>query len=326
MDPLKMNLAVFVLPQVQMRDRILFVITLACTLAATASAQQPEGEAVFTSDSKLVELHATVTGRDGTLLTDLPRSVFKVFENDIPQEIKVFRHEDAPVSLGLIIDNSASMTDKHARVAAALLTLVRASNPGDEEFVMEFNETPRIVQDFTQDTEQLADKLKKADARGQTALRDAVSMGIAHVARVGRNDRKVLVVVTDGEDNSSGLDLARLTREAEQRGVLVYAIGLLNDSNERESARARKDLDTLTMATGGEAFYPKELDEVDGIATHVAQDLRNQYTIAYVPTDQRPDGTFRRIKLVVTSPPDAVVRTREGYYASSHGESGGGSV
>ena len=230
------------------------------------------------------------------------------------------------MSLGLIVDNSASMTDKHARVAAALLTLLRASNPGDEEFVMEFHETPKNVLDFTQDTEQLADKLRKADAGGRTALRDAVSMGIAHIARSGKNDRKVLVVVTDGEDNSSGLDLARLTREAEQRGVLVYAIGLLNDSNEREAARARKDLDTLTAATGGEAFYPKELDEVDGIAKHVAHDLRNQYTIAYSPTDQRLDGTFRRIKLVVTSPPDAVVRTREGYYASSHGESGGGSV
>ena len=149
-----------------MRDKTLFVVIFACTLAATVSAQQPEAEAVFTSDSKLVELHATVTGPDGTLLTDLPRSAFKVFENDNPQEIKVFRHEDAPVSLGLIIDKSASMTDKHARVAAALLTLVRASNPGDEEFVMEFNETPKMVQDFTQDTDQLADKLRKADASG----------------------------------------------------------------------------------------------------------------------------------------------------------------
>lgn len=304
-----------------MRDKILFFIAFASILAATAAAQQPEAEAVFTSDSKLVELHATVTGRDGTLLNDLPRSVFKVFENDIPQEIKIFRHEDAPVSLGLIIDNSASMTDKHARVAAALLTLVRASNPGDEEFVMEFNETPKIVQDFTQDTEELAEKLKKADAGGQTALRDAVSLGVAHVARLGKNERKVLVIVTDGEDNSSGMNLERLTREAEQHGVLVYAIGLLNDSNEREAARARRDLDTLAAATGGEAFYPKQLDEVDGIAKHVAHDLRNQYTIAYSPADQRLDGTFRRIKLVVTSPPDAEARTREGYYASSHGES-----
>jgi VWFA-related protein len=314
-------LAVFVLPKVRMRDKTLFVVIIACTLSASASAQQPEAEAVFTSDSKLVELHATVTGPDGTLLTELPRSAFKVFENDSPQEIKVFRHEDAPVSLGLIIDNSASMTDKHARVAAALLTLVRASNPGDEEFVMEFNETPKIVQDFTQDTDQLADKLKKADAGGQTALRDAVSVGISHLARLGKNDRKVLVVVTDGEDNSSGIDLSRVTREAEQHGVLVYAIGLLNDSNEREAARARKDLDTIAAATGGEAFYPKDLNEVDGIAKHVAHDVRNQYTIAYIPTDQRLDGTFRRIKLVVTSPPDAVAKTRDGYYASSHGES-----
>ncbi len=304
-----------------MRYKNLLIVTIVSTFAAIASAQQPGADAVFTSDSKLVELHASVTGPDGALLTELPRSAFQVFENDVPQEIKVFRHEDAPVSLGLIIDNSASMTDKHARVAAALLTLVHASNPGDEEFVMEFNEAPKLLQEFTQDQVQLAEKLKRADASGATALRDALSMGIAHVTRLGKNDRKVLVIVTDGEDNSSHLDLARLTREAQQHGVLVYAIGLLNDANERESAHAKKDLDTLTKATGGEAFYPKVLDEVDGIAKHVAHDLRNQYTIAYIPADQKQDGTFRRIKLVVTSPANAVARTREGYYAAAHPES-----
>jgi VWFA-related protein len=279
-----------------------------------------DSDTIFKSDTKLVELHATVTAADGTLLLDLPRSVFKVFENDVPQEIKVFRHEDAPVSLGLIIDNSASMTDKHARVAAALLTLVRASNPGDEEFVMEFNQIPKMVQDFSQDPEQLAETLKRSDPSGQTAMRDALSMGIAHLTRLAKNDRKVLVVVTDGEDNSSALSLERVTREAEQSGVLIYAIGLLNDNNEREAARARKDLDALVSDTGGEAFYPQALEEVDAIAKHVAHDLRNQYTIAYSPTDTRQDGTFRRIKLVVTSPPGAVAKTRAGYYASSKPE------
>jgi VWFA-related protein len=145
-------------------------------------------------------------------------------------------------------------------------------------------------------------------------------MGMEHLKRFARSDKKALLVVTDGEDNSSFETLARVSRAAQQSGVLIYAIGLLNDSNAREAARAKRDVDTLTLATGGEAFYPKDLAEVDGIARHVAHDLRNQYTIAYSPADQRQDGTYRKIRVVVSAP-DAVVRTRTGYYARSNSES-----
>ena len=285
--------------------------------------QQNEGEAVFTSDAKLVELHATVAAPDGTLLTDIPESAFRVFEDGARQDIKVFRREDAPVSLGFVVDQSASMSDKHARVTAALMTLVSASNPGDEEFVITFNESAKLALDFTQDQARLGTVLRKIDANGQSALRDALSLGIEHLTRSAKNDRKVLIIVTDGEDNSSVMDLDRLKREARQSGVLIYAIGLLNASTEREAARAKKDLDTMTFETGGEAFYPAILGEVDAIARHVAHDLRNQYTIAYSPTNAKQDGTFRHIKLEVTSPPDAIVTTRTGYYAASRPASGG---
>lgn len=311
-----------------MRDTgLLFIFTLACLTAAAQTPQTPaapstpdatDSETIFKSDARLVELHATVTSADGTLLTNLPESAFRIFENDVPQQIKVFRREDAPVSLGLIVDQSASMEDKHARVAAALLSLVRASNPGDEEFVIDFNDVPKLAMDFTQDAQTLETTLRDIKAYGQTALRDAVAMGIEHVSRKGKNDRKVLVVVTDGEDNSSVITLERLKRLADESGVLIYAVGLLNDATEREAVRAKKDLDLMTSETGGEVFYPQVLADVDGIATHVAHDLRNQYTIAYSPANQQQDGTFRRIRLEVTSPPGAVAKTRSGYFANAH--------
>jgi VWFA-related protein len=303
-----------------MRYARLAFLTLIC--AVIALSQQIEGETVFTSDAKLVELHATVAAPDGTLLTDIPQSSFRVFEDGVPQEIKVFRREDGPVSLGLVVDQSASMSDKYARVSAALMTLVAASNPGDEEFVITFNESAKLALDFTQDRDRLESVLRKIEANGQTALRDALSLGIEHLTRSAKNDRKVLLVVTDGEDNSSVVDLDRLKRQARQSGVLIYAIGLLNASTEREAARAKKDLDTMTFETGGEAFYPAVLGEVDGIARHVAHDLRNQYTIAYSPTNTKQDGTFRHIKLEVTSPLNAIVTTRTGYYAASRPDAG----
>jgi Ca-activated chloride channel family protein len=282
----------------------------------TASQETIDAGTVFKSDTRLVELHVTVTDKEGHLLPDIPQSAFKVYENDAPQQIKVFRREDAPVSLGIIIDNSASMREKRLKVAAAALTLVRASNPGDEVFIMNFNESPSVVQDFTHDIGALEAALNRIDARGATAMRDALEMGLEHLKRLAKNDKKVLLVVSDGEDNSSVETLEKLSRNAEQSGVLIYGIGLLSDTNEREAARAKRDLDALTLATGGEVFYPKELSEVDGIARHVAHDLRNQYTIAYSPTNEQQDGSFRKIRVTVSAPVDTVVRTRAGYFAS----------
>ena len=316
-----MRLAIFLLFKLRMRYSLVLVVSLSAAFGQSPNPSVPaDSDTIFKSDTRLVEQHATVTDKDGHLLTDLPQSAFKVYENDVEQQIKVFRREDAPVSLGLIIDNSASMRDKRAKVAAAVLTLVRASNPGDEVFIINFNETLSIAHEFTQDVGALEGALSKIDSNGQTALRDALAMGLEHLKRLAKNDKKVLLVVSDGEDNSSVETLDRLSHRAEQSAVLIYAIGLLSDSNEREAERAKRDLDRLALETGGEVFYPRELGEVDGIAQHVAHDLRNQYTIAYSPTDQRQDGTYRKIRVTVSSPPDAVIRTRAGYYASARPE------
>ncbi len=277
-----------------------------------------DGDAIFRSDARLVEVHATVTDADHKLLPDLPRSAFQIYENDVQQEIKVFRREDAPVSLGLVIDNSASMLMRRAQVAAAALDLVRASNKDDEVFVMTFNDKPALVQDFTHDIRQLEKSLNKIDSTGATAMRDALLLGVEHLKRLAKSDKKVLLVVTDGQDNSSLERLAPLVRAAQQDGILIYAIGLLAGEDAKSAALAKRDMDALTLATGGEVFYPTALSEVDEIAEHVARDLRNQYTIAYDPSDQRQDGTYRRIRVTVNVP-GAIVQTRTGYYADSSG-------
>jgi len=277
--------------------------------------EQDEGPAaVFRSDSRLVQLHVTVTDPEGHLITNLPQSAFHVYENDAQQQISVFRQEDAPISLGVIIDNSASMREKRDRVNAAALDLVRASNPQDEVFIMSFSDAPAIVQDFTRNRESMESALAKAEPSGATAMRDAVLMAIEHVRRLGQEDKKSVLVVTDGEDNASMTTLDRVVRAAQNYGILVYAVGLLADETERAAKRARSDLDAITLATGGEAFYPKNVAEVDEIAKHVAHDLRNQYTIAYTPSDDRQDGSYRAIRVDV-SVPGAIATTRSGYYA-----------
>jgi Ca-activated chloride channel family protein len=179
---------------------------------------------------------------------------------------------------------------------------------------MTFNDKIALVQDFTHDIGQLEKSLNKIESTGATAMRDALSLGLEHLKRLATNDKKVVLVVTDGEDNSSFENLSKVVRAAQQDGILIYAIGLLATETERSAAVAKHDLDSLTLATGGEVFYPKELAEVDRIAEHVAKDLRNQYTIAYNPTNEKQDGTFRKIKVAVNVP-DAKVQTRSGYFA-----------
>jgi VWFA-related protein len=245
----------------------------------------------------------------GHLVTDLPKSAFTVYENKVQQQFTIKR-EDVPVSLGLIIDNSGSMRDKRKKVEAAAEDLVKASNKDDEEFVVNFNDTPYL------DIEELREALARIDARGGTAMRDALNVSIVHLKEKAHREKKVLVVITDGVDNSSIISLEALVKEAQQSGVLIYAIGLLSEEDHKDASRAKRELQALTEATGGAPFFPKDLTEVDHIADEVARDIRNQYTIAYSPSNAALDGTFREIKITVNAPGHPTVRTRSGYYAT----------
>jgi VWFA-related protein len=284
-------------------------------------AQQPAPEntdtTIFRSESRLVVLHATAEDKEGHLVKDLPQTAFQVFENGVRQDIKEFRQEDVPVSLGLVIDSSASMTNKRDRVAAAALALVNLSNPDDEVFIVNFDETPSLDVDYTNDQQRLKKGLARIDSRGGTAMRDAVRTAVEHLKGRDKKDKKVLLVVTDGADNSSVEPIETVIRAAQQSDVLIYAIGLLGEESPRETEKAKRALDALTRATGGQNYYPKDVSEVAEIAPRIAHEIRNQYTVAYIPSNQELDGSYRQIKVVVSSPAVASVRTRSGYYAST---------
>lgn len=282
---------------------------------AKPEAQDP-GDAVFTSDTRLVPLNVTVTDKSGHLVTNLQRSAFQILENGVVQQIKDFKHEDVPVSLGLIIDNSGSMREKRQAVESSALALVRDSNPQDEAFVVNFNDEAYLDTDFTSDVKLLEQGLAKIDSRGGTAMRDALRMSLDHLKKKGKRDKKVILVVTDGNDNASVVSLETLVREAQQNDVLIYAIGLLGEEEKREAGKAKRALNLLVESTGGQVFYPKDVTQVEQIAHEVARDIRNQYTITYSPTNQTFDGAFRQIKVAVKSAGNPVGRTRMGYYAT----------
>ena len=282
------------------------------------------GGFVFHADVQEVVLHATVIDDKQRMVTNLDKNAFTVFEDGKPQVIKSFRHEDIPISLGIVIDNSGSMREKRAKVNKAALNLVRASNPQDEVFVVNFSDEFYLDQPFTNKVSLLQSALEKYETRGGTALYDAVVASADELKKHGKLQKKILFVVTDGEDDASRESLEQAVRLLqEENGPTVYAIGLLGEERQR---RARRALQTISERTGGIAFFPRTLDEVDEISSAVARDIRNQYTIGYKPTTPTSAGGYRAIRVEARASGHGklTVRTRSGYYAAQEQASGGG--
>jgi len=282
--------------------------------------QQPSpddtGTFVIRKDVDEVLVHATVVDDKQHIVTNLGRDAFSVFEDGKPQNIISFRHEDIPVAMGIVIDNSGSMREKRAKVNQAALNLVRASNAQDEIFVVNFNDEYYLDQDFTNDLLKLKEALEKIDARGGTALYDALLASADQLRLNARLERKVLFVVTDGEDNASRENLEETVKRLQgENSPSVYAIGILGD--EEHPKRARRALEIIAQRTGGLAFFPGTLDQVDEISRQVAHDIRNQYTIGYKPTNPRASGGFRTIRVEAKTKGHGklAVRTKSGYYA-----------
>lgn len=271
-------------------------------------------EATFRTDTRLVVLNVSVFDQSGKIVKELPQNAFTVYENGEKQTLSVFRQEDVPISLGLIIDNSASMTDKRDRVASAALALVKASNPQDEVFIINFNEKAVLAKEFTNNVKDLENALRNLDAKGETAMRDALLLGIEHLRHRAHLEKKVLVVVTDGEDNSSVETQAHLAQVAQQNDVIIYAVGLLGAEEPDSAGRAKTQLNELTQQTGGRAWFPNDVADIANIAPEIAHEIRNQYVLAYTPTNLAADGSFRKIRVDVDVP-GVLVRTRSGYYA-----------
>ena len=273
-------------------------------------------------------LHTTVNDDRGKFVDGLTQDNFRVYEDKVEQKLSIFKREDIPVSMGLVIDNSGSMRDKRPRVNEAALTLVQSSNPQDEAFVVNFNDDfyLDLDKDFSSSIPELKEALERIDSRGSTALYDAIIGSLDHLKK-GVKEKKVLLIVTDGEDNTSRNSLEKTLREIQKTSTVIYTIGLLGQENKRSAKTAKKALSEIALASGGLAFFPENVDDVHAICEQVAHDIRHQYTRAYYPSNGAKDGTFRTVRVDVIPPRGhgkLVARTRNGYYAptASSGVSG----
>ncbi len=278
-------------------------------VAAASILQVPS----FHADTRLVVLHVTVRNGRGEVVTNLDRDAFAVFENGKRQPVSVFRRDDIPVSVGVLIDNSGSMRSIRANVEAAALTFANASNPDDELFVMSFADKPELDVPFTSDRAVLAKGIARVDAIGGTAMRDAIQDAERYMRDRGTRDRRALVVVTDGNDNESMTTLESITQTAQQRDIVIYAIGLFG--HVEKSKPAKSALDHLAERSGGFAYYPDTIEHVDEVARDIAHQIRSQYTIGYAPLNQALDGSYRAIQVKVTGREPLFPRTRAGYRA-----------
>src|SRR5215472_6280155 len=264
-----------------------------------------------------VTLQATVLDQKRHLVTSLSPTNFSIYEDGLLQQITSFRREDIPVSIGIVVDNSGSMRTKRNALTKAVVNLVQASNPGDEVFVVNFNDEPYLDQDFTNQIPLMREALDRVDSRGGTALYDAVMASAEHLAKGAQREKKVLLVITDGEDNESRESLEQAIRSVQSdNGPTIYTIGILG--SEGRERRAKRALEAMSLETGGVAFFPKNLEEVDEISRAVAHDIRNQYTFTYKPSNPRANGGYRAVKVVAHAPgyKDLQVRTRSGYFAN----------
>lgn len=271
-------------------------------------------------DVQEVVLNATVLDDQGRLVNNLTKDDFKIFEDGVLQTIAAFSHDDLPVSMGILIDNSGSMHSKRGAVVAAALDLIRASNPQDEAFIVNFSDEAFIDQGFTSDLNKLRAGLDHGDARGGTALYDATIASADELSKDAKRPKQVILIITDGQDNASGLTLEQTIRRVQDlQGPIVYCIGLLfgEDGGANEARQARRALQTLSEETGGIAYFPRALEDVDPIAAEVARDIRSQYTLGYHSTKPQTDTGYRTVKVLAHASggkKNLNVRTRSGYY------------
>jgi len=277
-------------------------------------------------DARLVRLYVTVLDHDGQVVPDLGPQNFRVVEERVEQKLSFAKLEDAPASVGLVIDASGSMRDKFKWVAAGALTFVKAGNPKNQVFVADFNDHFYIDQDFTSDVDSIERTLQTINSTGSTALYDALGYSLIQLGK-GASDKKVLLVITDGMDDASRLQLGGAIHEARLSGALIYAIGLLSDTDKIEAKRARKALEEISEASGGLAYFPKSLADTDAICAQAARDIRNLYTLGYYPTNMALGGGYRSVEVKVIPPPGRrklSVRARSGYYGPEEPSDSGG--
>jgi len=302
-------------------------LTLLSQAPPSSSQGRRDGPGVIRVNVNLVELPVSVIDKNGDTLEGLTETNFQVLEDNVAQEISLFKHEDIPLNLGLVVDSSGSMRNKKEKVYSAALTFVKESNPDDQSFVVAFDSSAWLQQDFTGSMGDLVDALDNLDPRLETAMYDAIYLSVDHV-RKGKLNKKALLVISDGEDNKSQWGYNKVLQHVQEaKDVTIFAIGIFDENDTRSGGlfgkspqkKAKEGLKEIAEASGGRAFFPKSIDEVEEICRRIARDLRNQYTIGYTSNNTKQDGTYRKITVKLLNPPKNAgkveVTTRQGYYA-----------
>jgi VWFA-related protein len=278
-------------------------------------AQIPKPLPSFSVDVDLVELHVTVSDARGRSLSGLTQENFKVAEDGVEQSIAVFKHEDIPVSLGLVVDNSRSVEPYKSRIDAAAVAFLAKSNPDDESTLIHFDFNARVSLDFTRDHSVLENALAESKPYGQTALYDAFILALDRMEKA-QYSKKALLVITDGVDNASKVTLQQALARVKASDVLVFAVGLLSDSG---ALKVEDSLAQLASASGGTAYFPETPEEARTMMERIARDIREQYTLAYRPTNAARDGRWRSVRVEVLPPKNFPknldVNYRRGYFA-----------
>ena len=265
----------------------------------------------------LIPVHVETPG--GASVTDLPKESFHLFEDDSEQSISYFVQEDAPVSIGVLLDTSASMQHKMRRSSEAAASVLRSANPADEFFLVEFNERAKLTVPFTTDAGQLYRRFVHAGPFGRTSLLDAIHLASVQM-KSARNARKAVLIVSDGGDNHSRLSRSQVRSEVLESDLQMYAIGIFDsDARKRspEEANGPGLLEELAGETGGKHYHVDNLDELASVARHISVDMRNEYVLGFKPADAQNDGKYHRIK-VTANPTDGTklnVFYRRGYFA-----------
>ena len=295
------------------------IILLFLFLTASFLWAQDEKNFKLNVNVDLTELHVNVTDEKDHPIGNLQKENFRVFEDQKEQMVSVFKHEDIPVSLGLVIDNSRSMEPRKQRLDAATLAFVRKSNPEDETFIVHFDDTARLDRDFTNSIPLLEETLASVQPYGQTAIYDALILALGHMNRA-KEMKKAILLLTDGIDNSSKHTLAETIDEAKRSQVAVYTVGLLSESG---GQKAEDSLVRIAEASGGRSFFPLTVDEARADMERVARDLREQYTLGYIPSNPSRAGEWRSVRVEISPPPGMRVvkltaNYRHGYYGPAN--------
>ncbi len=309
-----MSLAIVAGSVIAQEERVQPALKWPVTETKTTKATE---ESLIRVHTDLVSLAVVVTDRKGNLVEGLERKDFTVHDDGVSQKITSFSIDDAPASFVVVFDASGSMNGKKMSQAKdAVLGFVKTSHPQDEFSLIGFNSRPQLLLDRSRDADLLLAKLTFLERDGETALYDAVFLGVERVL-IGAHPKKVILLITDGEDNNSRYTRSEVNRRLEESGVIVFAIGITANTPPRQRMANERVLEKLTSHSSGKAFFPDDAMKLDEAFDRIAIELRRQYSMGFLPSDFVHDGKWHRLRVKVGAAGDkkVVIRTRRGYYA-----------